>query len=247
MYHQLAHLYDWPGAEDFARVMLEIIGPELEKAGLDKGARILDLACGTGTISLALARQGFDVTGLDLSRPMLGIAEEKAQEAGLTIDWVQGDMRQFLLSPPFDAVLCLYDSLNHLLSEQDLKEAFESVKQNLAPGGLFLFDVNTRVNYDTFWQGKDVYEGPNYRLTTETRFTPETGRAHVRYVAEEHTEDGLLVLEEDVHEQYFDEMCVEDLLKQSGFRNIELESFNPFADDDLPTHVPLKTFWHCIR
>ena len=88
-----------------------------------------------------------------------------------------------------------------------------AVRKNLSPGGLFVFDMNTRVNYDTFWQGKDVYEGPNYRLTTQTRFTPETGRAQVEYLAEEHTENGLVALEETVTEQYFDEMLVEELLK----------------------------------
>ncbi len=245
MYHQLAHLYDWPGALEFAE---HILGRDIEifrEQGIHEGAKILDLACGTGTLSLALAERGYEVVGMDIARPMLEQAAQKQGEKNLPVKWVHGDMRQFLFTEPFDAVLCHYDSLNHLSNETELRSCLTYVAQALKPGGVFLFDLNTLENYQTFWNGRDTYEGPNYRLKTQSKFNEDLGTAEVQFTVDEHTEEGLIQREEVLHEQYFLEAAVEKYLKMVGFLEPSWAHFNPVSD--IPADFPLKTFWQCVK
>lgn len=250
MYQQLAHLYDWPGALDFSGKILARDLILLQSRDISPPARIVDLACGTGTLALALAQQGYQVTGIELSEPMLAQARYKQRNAdpagALTLCWQQGDMRDFLVDAPVNAVLCHYDSLNHLSNETELRATFLQVAQALKPGGLFIFDLNTLENYRTFWNGEDTYEGPNYRLRTRARFDEDGGKARVMFEADEYTEEGELAhRSEQVHEQYFNETAVEKYLLAAEFYDICHEPFNPV--DDIPADFPLKTFWTATR
>ena len=109
------------------------------------GQRVLDLACGTGTIALALAAEGASVVGMDLSAGMLAEARAKQRAAGLAgCTWVQADMGRLGLAPGcFDLAVCLFDSLNYLLEPADFAAALRAVAASLVPGGLFMFDLNT--------------------------------------------------------------------------------------------------------
>ncbi len=83
----------------------------VEKVGLEKGARVLDLACGHGRIALELARRGYRVTGLDLSPRSLQLAREAAERDGLEIEWVEADMRDIPAGAEFDAVVNVFTAL----------------------------------------------------------------------------------------------------------------------------------------
>jgi SAM-dependent methyltransferase len=251
MYYQLAHLYDWPGSLDFCQKILERDLEILQNLKLSSPARIVDLACGTGTLSLALAQQGHEVIGIDLSADMLTQAKSKQQTSEqnghpLSIQWMEGDMRYFLLDTPADAVVCHYDSLNHLSNETELRGTFVQVAQALRSGGIFLFDLNTLENYRTFWQGKDTYEGPNYRLKTNSSFNEDLNKAEVQFKVEEYNDEGELnFYEEQVFEHYFNETAVEKYLMAADFYDIQWAPFNPV--DEIPADFPLKTFWQCRR
>ncbi|WP_303673070.1 class I SAM-dependent DNA methyltransferase [Vampirovibrio chlorellavorus] len=248
MYHQLAHLYDWPGALEFARKITDKDLQILSEFGIQPGAHLLDLGCGTGTLALSLAQKGYQVTGIDLSAAMLAQAQAKQAEypEPMTVRWVQGDMRDFVLEAPVNAVLCHYDSLNHLSNETELRCAFLQVAQALQPDGLFLFDLNTLENYQTFWNGKDSYEGPNYRLKTVSHFQEASGKAEVQFTVDEYNDAGELHHhEETVFEQYFNEKAVEKYLMAADFCEISYAPFNPV--EDLPADFPLKTFWVCKK
>lgn len=105
--------------------------------------RILDLACGTGTISLMLAVRGYQVVGIDGSEPMLEVARRKESISGAHVEFIRGDLRSFEAPGAFDLVICLYDSLNNILEPEGIQQAFQAVSRSLAPDGLFIFDVNT--------------------------------------------------------------------------------------------------------
>ncbi|CAM4000407.1 class I SAM-dependent methyltransferase [Cohnella lubricantis] len=120
-----------------------------EKYGMPK--TVVDLACGTGNVSIPLAKAGFSVFGIDLSADMLAIARSKWESGGRnsrqadepgTIRWLQQDMRDWELPVPVDAVLCFCDSLNYLTEKEDVTATFRRTFDSLAPGGLFLFDVH---------------------------------------------------------------------------------------------------------
>ena len=105
---------------------------------------VLDLACGTGTMSCLLAERGYEMIGVDFSPEMLAVASEKALE-------VEGERPIFLCQPmeeldlygTVDACVCLLDSVNHVTEKNRLKRAFQRVCLFLEPGGLFVFDVHT--------------------------------------------------------------------------------------------------------
>jgi SAM-dependent methyltransferase len=250
MYTQLAHIYDWAGSLEFAESIWRRDQELLKQHCIQPSAKILDLACGTGNLSLLLAQAGYDVLGLDVAPAMLEEARRKQMEQDpqgrFKLRFVQDDMRYFLLNESVDAILCHYDSLNHLSNESELRGAFAQAAQALKPGGLFLFDLNTLENYRTFWNGGDTDEGPNYRLRTVSKFDENLAKAEVLFHVDEYNDEGeLTVREETVIEQYFNETAVEKYLMAADFYDIRHESFNPV--EESPTDFPLKTFWQAKK
>lgn len=105
---------------------------------------VLDLACGTGTISCLLAQQGYQVIATDGSEEMLTQAMGKAMALGEGMPlFLQQDMTRLRLAEPVDAAVSTLDSLNYLTREKDVRETFYRVWRWLRPGGQFIFDVNT--------------------------------------------------------------------------------------------------------
>ncbi|MGH9754361.1 MAG: class I SAM-dependent DNA methyltransferase [Blastocatellia bacterium] len=99
---------------------------------------LLELACGTGAILKRLSKY-YQVAGLDISFEMLSVARKKLPGAPL----VHADMVTFELGQKFDVIICVFDSINHILSFADWGKVFRRVARHLAQGGLFLFDINT--------------------------------------------------------------------------------------------------------
>jgi SAM-dependent methyltransferase len=118
--------------------------PELAKHGLRTG-RALDVGCGTGRAFAPLLRRGWKVHGCDLSPSMLAQA---LREGGGKVDVDLADMRELPTYGEFKLVLSLNDTVNYLLNESDLQRALTGMRDNLAQGGLVLFDVNSRETYE---------------------------------------------------------------------------------------------------
>ena len=112
------------------------------------GKSILEIACGTGNLSVFLLKHGYDVTGMDLSPAMLKIAADKFKENGTLIP----------IKTEFDAVLCLYDSLNYIRDTADFKKAVDETSTVTKGGGLFIFDVCTVFNSQIFFSNKSMFE-----------------------------------------------------------------------------------------
>jgi SAM-dependent methyltransferase len=112
-------------------------------AGLarQQGGSVLEVACGTGRITIPIALNGHPTTGLDRSRAMLDSAAARASAANAPVAFVQGDMRDFALGRHFDLIFVARNSLLHLLSTEDLLAAFAAIRRHLAPNGLFAFDI----------------------------------------------------------------------------------------------------------
>lgn len=140
VYGELAEIYargHWVG---FSEQVLASLPAVLSRYAVALRSA-LDLACGTGEFAVGLARQGIAATGVDRSPEMLAVARRRAHEGGVAVRFVQQDMRELDLADRFDLVTCLYDSLNYVLEEAELAEAFRRVRR--LTRGLFLFDVNT--------------------------------------------------------------------------------------------------------
>lgn len=148
VYEDFAEVYDIFMDETPYEDWRDFVVEALKKEGISEGL-VLDLGCGTGSMTQLLAQAGYDMIGVDLSDRMLNIAMKKREQSGLDILYLQQDMREFELYGTVRAVICLCDSLNYLLREEDLLTTFRLVNNYLDPGGLFLFDFNTVYKYGT--------------------------------------------------------------------------------------------------
>ena len=104
---------------------------------------ILDLGCGTGTMTTLMAQKGYSMIGVDMSPEMLAVASEKAEKDGLDILYLNQPMEDFELYGTVGAVISLLDSINYITEEKELEQTFRLVHNYLDPGGLFIFDINT--------------------------------------------------------------------------------------------------------
>lgn len=107
---------------------------------------VLDLACGSGSLSVELAQRGVDVIGVDGSADMLAKANEKAAAAGKPLLFLQQDMRELDLYGTVDAAVCMLDSLSHLCRTADLREVFRRLHLFVAPGGLLILTSTRRTS-----------------------------------------------------------------------------------------------------
>lgn len=108
---------------------------------------VLDLGCGTGTMTELLSGFGYDMIGVDNSEEMLGIAAEKRLASGNDILYLLQDMRELELYGTVSAAVSVCDSLNYVTESEDLVQVFERVREYLEPGGVFIFDFNTEYKY----------------------------------------------------------------------------------------------------
>ena len=115
-----------------------------------KSSLVVDLACGTGNMTLRLAEKGYDMIGVDMSTDMLAMAQQKSWEAEQSILFLAQDMRKLDLFGTIDAVVCVCDGLNYILNIADMTEIFKRVQLFLNPGGVFIFDMVTEYKFKEF-------------------------------------------------------------------------------------------------
>lgn len=145
----------------------------LKHHGIGKGL-VLELGCGTGNMTRKMADKGYDMIGIDLSKDMLSIARQRSEDRGDGILYLCQDMREFELYGTVSAVICVCDSINYMLSEEDLSKVFHLVSNYLDPGGLFIFDMDTEYLYKEVLADNIIYmnhETGNY--IWENNFYPE--------------------------------------------------------------------------
>jgi SAM-dependent methyltransferase len=142
-YDDLAPAYDLLTAGYRHDLWLAAIERLATRCGL-RGRSVLDVACGTGKSFIPLLERGYQVTACDVSPAMVAEARKKA--AGRATVYV-ADMRCLDARGPYDLVTCLDDAINHLEGEDEVLATFRAIRNNLAPGGLLVFDVNTLAAY----------------------------------------------------------------------------------------------------
>ncbi|MBQ8689203.1 MAG: class I SAM-dependent methyltransferase [Clostridia bacterium] len=164
MYDLLANVYDeinkdidYSGWADFIE---EIISKEYT---LGKPELVLDMGCGTGSMTVELAKRGYDMTGIDISVEMLDIARERAEALGFggKILWLCQDMCEFELYGTVDVTVSCLDCINHLTTPAQLKKCLSLVHNYLIPNGIFIFDINGKHKFE------NVYADRSYVMETE--------------------------------------------------------------------------------
>ena len=147
-YNAFAWVYNKHWGDSFTQIALPVI-ENLVLRQLPAQASILDLCCGTGQLAQTLIALGYRVTGIDGSEEMLRFARENAPAA----EFIQADARSFKLPEVYHAVVSTFDSLNHVMTLEELTSVFRSVYDALRENGLFLFDLNMEEGYRIGWDG----------------------------------------------------------------------------------------------
>lgn len=152
--------------EEFARVYDSVMDEELYDLWFDfsqrhfpaKTQNIMELACGTGILSIRFSQAGYEVTGVDLSEEMLTIADQRARQMGEKITFAAGDMRELSGETTFDVVTCYSDSLCYMSNASEVQRVFDGVYNSLNADGVFIFDVHSTYQVDSVFPGYAYHE-----------------------------------------------------------------------------------------
>ncbi|HZG78500.1 MAG TPA: class I SAM-dependent methyltransferase [Paenibacillus sp.] len=204
---------------------------------------VVDLGCGTGTIAIPLAQSGLRVIGIDLAPDMIEVARRKEAAVRAEVplagelSWSVGDMRDWSLPAPVDAVVSLCDGLNYLTDESDLARAFAAAHAALAPGGTFLFDMHHPNRLEEYMENEPFCrddEEAAYVWTCELDDAATTITHRLTLFLRE--PDGRYARVVETHRQrVYSEAAVRKLLREAGFARVESFadfSFEPVDDDE---------------
>lgn len=193
IYDLLAPFYDKINGDINYSDWADFIEAIVEKYGVREPELWLDLGCGTGKMTLELARRGRDMTGIDYSPEMLNVARELADEEGLSnILWLCQDIRDFELYGTVDVCISCLDTINHLTSPKDLDKCLKLVHNYLAPDGLFIFDINGKYKFENIYADNSyVMEEEGAMCVWQNYYNEKTSKCNFYISLFEEREDGL--------------------------------------------------------
>jgi len=241
-YWALPPVYDrWQRSygNDYTTLIFPQLRATLRSLSLPPGSMI-DLACGTGSLALLMARAGWSVAGIDASPGMITEAQRKARRERLRINFSCQDMRSFTIDGEVDLVTCMFDSLNHLLSLQDLRRAFRAVRRSIRTGGYFIFDLNNERCYKRHWHGSSAMHGDDFSVVLESSYDRSKKLGSIEVTVFDRAGSGFRRRREVVRERYYPRTLVREALQTSGFSSIRAREFN-FTPH--PEFGPLKSWW----
>ncbi len=243
-YSNFARFYDLLTGNISYKKRAEYFDCAINKFGGKKGI-LLDIACGTGSLSEEMAKLGYDVIGVDASYEMLSIALDKKIESRLPIQYLCQDMTELDLFGTVDATVCSLDSINHLPDINSVKKTFERVSLFSNPGAIFIFDVNTPYKHkeiladnvfvydldDVFCVWQNSYDENNCTVEINLDFFEKSGETYYRF-------------EENFCERAYPPEELDKLLVESGFKvlgHFELDTFdNPREKSEKIVFVAQK-------
>lgn len=227
VYDVLTQNVDYPQRADY-------IADLLSRNGVTGGI-LLDLACGTGTLSVEMAKKGFEVIGVDASGEMLSIAMNNAYEAEQNILFLCQQMQNLDLYGTINCAICTLDSINHLTEKQDVQAAFDKVSLFMEKDGIFVFDVNTPYKHrEILADNSFVYEADGVYCVWQNTLDPETDTVTIDL-------DIFEEIEPDVYERTQESFCeraygineLEAMLAKAGFETVAVY-------DELTYSAPQK-------
>lgn len=176
---------------------------------------VLDLACGTGTVSLMLSERGYCVVGIDSSEPMIEQAKRKAASRGAEVKFLVQDAARLSLRRRFDLAISLFDSLNYITEPERLQEAISATCSHLRPGGVFVFDLNTE--YAFVNRLFDQADKGNPEYVWMSSYNKRTRICTVRMKFKVKDQDPPLEFEEVHIQRAYAAKEIESMLEAAGF------------------------------
>ncbi len=217
----------------------------LKNAGCEKGT-LLDLACGTGSLSALLCEKGYEVVAVDGSFEMLSVAREKCASFGNRILLLCQDMTELDLFGTVDCAVCSLDSINHLTEEDDVQECFRLVSLFMNQGGVFVFDVNTPYKHrHVLGDHTFVYEEDDVYCVWQNAFFEEDCSVEIALDIFTQQEDGSYVREEECFcERAYSDEKLTGMLFNAGFD--VLARYGEMTTD-APSETEERVFYVCRK
>ena len=182
--HEYLEGYRDPETYDVMEAGYDEDRPFIEQWARKLGGPVLDLACGTGTIAIRLARQGYQVTGLDIIPEMIEWASRKATAQAVAVDWMVADARTFQLEQRFHLIYMVGNAFQHFLTRADQEALLARVREHLHPEGYFLFGTRNpspRNLFETRYPEPQMYTMPDGRLLVSTERQEYDPIAQIQY------------------------------------------------------------------
>jgi SAM-dependent methyltransferase len=223
-YERFAYLYDQLMQDVPYEHWVEIVEVYAKKNHL-QGKKLLDLACGTGELSVRFAQKGYDVTGADLSTDMLSVAKAKADGLALPIHFFEQDMTELEDLGEYDIIGIFCDSLNYLKDEQAVKKTFEGVQRLLKRGGLFLFDVHSVYKMEHIFSDATFSfddEDITYIWNSFDGEAPHSVEHELTFFVLDETSGKYDRIDEVHFQRTYHEDFYQNLLEKTGFKQIEI-------------------------
>lgn len=241
-YDALAVIYDrWQATygKDYSTLILPRLLRTIRAFHIPRRS-MLDLACGTGTLALAMASRGWKVWGVDASEGMIRAARRNAGRNPHAVAFSCQDMRSFRVPEPLDLVTSLFDSVNHLTNRRDVYKTFRCVREVLRPGGYFVFDVNNILCYRTLWTRTESVHHAGFTMILQNTFRPARRSATSAVTIFLKKGDRFVREAETVRERLYERGELEDALRKTGLTPLRVEDFN-FTG--VPALGKLKTWY----
>ncbi len=261
-YGNFAYVYDQLMDDVDYEEWVKYIESLIEKSGANV-KNILELACGTGNITIPLAKKGYDIAGIDISEDMLGLALEKSETMGVPLVLLEQDMVELDFDLyDLDCVLCACDGFNYVTSLDDLDKVFAKIYDLLKPGGIFVFDISSYYKLsqvlgnnfmgesreDISYMWTNYYDEANQLLEMNLDFflKLESEGGEAVYLEEGLQEDdNLYERYREVHlQRAHREEEIVDILKKLGFARID--SYGDFGMD-RPSDQSERIFFTAVK
>ncbi len=204
-----------------------------------KSHSYLDLACGTGNLSIEIAKNFLKTTCMDISENMLSIAYNKFLDEKINANFIQSDISNFVFNDKFSLITCGLDSLNYLLDEKDVLNCFKCIYDVLCDGGLFVFDVNSFYKIqNVFGNNTFIFDEDDIFCAWENEYEDEIVDMHLTFFIREI--GGYKRYEEDHAERAYEIDKLASLLKLANFKDIKY--YDDYTYDDIHENSERVTF-----
>jgi len=235
IYDLLAPFYDEINSDVDYSSWADFIERVIEQSYTDgKPELVLDLGCGTGRMTLELAKRGYDMTGIDYSAEMLDIAKNAAESLGLgdKILWLSQDMCDFELYGTVDVTVSCLDCINHITDLKLIDKCFKLVHNYLVPNGLFIFDINGKHKFESVYSDNSyVMEESDGLCIWQNYYNRRTGICDFYITLFEEEPDGRYIRHDDLQrERMYTIRTIKKHLTDNGFQFIGAYRNFDFAD-----------------